>query len=151
VRTSHILIAVPAGSTKEQDAAAKQRADALLARVRKGEDFAKLARENSMDSSASTGGDIGFTEKGQLDSAYENAAWSLATGQASGVIRSGFGYHIIKVNEKKKAGTSTLEESREQLTNFLKQQKRTAELDKLVNALRAKAQISVQQSPVGKL
>ncbi len=62
VRISHILIQ-PAGDTPQQDAIAQERAEALLARVKKGEDFAKLARENSVDGSASQGGDIGFTSK----------------------------------------------------------------------------------------
>jgi peptidyl-prolyl cis-trans isomerase C len=148
VRSSHILIPVAQGAPPAQDAEARQRAESVLLRVRKGEDFAKLARENSGDSSASSGGDIGFTEKGQLDPAYDGAAWSLAVGQVSGLIRSSFGYHIIKVTEKKKAGVATLEESRAQLTNFLKEQKRTAELDRLVKELRDKAKISVQASGV---
>jgi peptidyl-prolyl cis-trans isomerase C len=142
IRTSHILIAVPQNATAEQETAARQRAEALLLRVRKGEDFAKLARESSMDDSASLGGDIGYTEKGQLDPAYENAAWSLAVGQASGLIRTSFGYHIIKVTDKKKAGQATLEEVRTQLTNFLKDQKRASELDNLVKDLRQKAKIT---------
>ena len=144
IRTSHILIAVPENATAAQDSAARQRAEALLVRVRKGEDFAKLARENSMDSSASNGGDIGYTEKGQLDPAYENAAWSMTVGQTSGIIRSSFGYHIIKVTEKKKAGSATLDEARDQLTNFLKEQKRAAEMDKMIKEMRAKAKITVQ-------
>ncbi len=148
VRTSHILIALPDKASAEQESAAKARAEALLIRIRKGEDFAKIARENSMDASASLGGDIGFTEKGRLDPAYENAAWSMAVGQTSGLIRSSYGFHIIKVTEKKKAGTATLEESRDELTEFLKSQKRDAELDTLVKELRAKANITVL-IPVG--
>lgn len=149
IRTSHILFAVPERASAAEEAAARQRADALLLRVRKGEDFAKLARENSMDASASQGGDIGLTEKGQLDPTYESAAWSMTIGQTSGVIRSRFGYHIIKVTEKKKAGVATLEEAREELTEFLKTQKRNAELDKLVRDLREKANITVLLPPGG--
>jgi len=146
IRTSHILIAVAPNASAEQEAAARKRAEDLLLRLRKGEDFAKLARENSMDDSASAGGDIGYTEKGQLDPAYENAAWSLAVGQTSGLIRSSFGYHIIKVTDKKKAGQATLEEVRAQLTDFLREQKRTAELDKLIKDLRDKAKITITLS-----
>ena len=143
IRTSHILISIPQKATPEQEAAARQRAEAILVRVRKGEDFAKLARENSMDASASGGGDIGFVEKGQLDPAYENAAWSMTIGQTSGLIRTSFGYHIIKVADKKKAGVASLEEAKEELTAFLIDRKRSAELDKLIKELRSKAQISI--------
>jgi peptidyl-prolyl cis-trans isomerase C len=141
VRTSHIMIQ-PAGDTPEQDANARERAEALLARVKKGEDFAKLAKENSVDSSASQGGDIGLTSRDALDPAYADAAFSLPVGGLK-VVKSQFGYHVIKVTEKKKEGVSTLEEVKEGLTEFLKNQKAQAELSKLVNELRNQAKIDI--------
>jgi peptidyl-prolyl cis-trans isomerase C len=143
VRTSHILIVVPEGATADQDKMARQRAEALLARAKKGEDFAKLAKENSMDASASQGGDIGLAPKGQLAPEYEQAAFSLPVGGISGFVRTQFGYHIIKVTEKKPAGISTLDEVRSQLIDFLKNQKAEAELQKYVNDLRTKAKIEI--------
>lgn len=148
VRTSHILIVVPEGATADQDKMARQRAEALLARAKKGEDFAKLAKENSMDASASQGGDIGLAPKGQLAPEYEQAAFSLPVGGISGFVRTQFGYHIIKVTEKKPAGISTLDEVRSQLIDFLKNQKAGAELQKYVNDLRTKAKIEIL-IPVG--
>jgi len=141
VRTSHILIQ-PAGDTAEQDALAKQRAEALLARVKKGEDFAKLAKEYSVDSSASRGGDIGFSSKDNLDPEYGEAAFSLPVGGIK-LVKSSYGYHIIKVTDKKKEGLSTLDEVREQLTAFLKDQKGQDELAKLVNQLRDQAKVEI--------
>jgi len=143
VRTSHILIAVSEGATADQDKMAKQRAEALLARAKKGEDFAKLAKENSMDASASQGGDIGLAPKGQLAPEYEQAAFSLPVGGISGLVRTQFGYHIIKVTEKKPAGISTLDEVSSQLIDFLKNQKAEAELQKYVSDLRTKAKIEI--------
>jgi peptidyl-prolyl cis-trans isomerase C len=143
VRTSHILILVPDGATAEQDRMARQRAEALLGRIKKGEDFAKLAKENSMDGSASEGGDIGLTPKGQLAPEYERAAFSLPVGAVSDVVRTQFGYHIIKVTDKKKEGTSTLAEIQDDLTRFLKDQKADAELEKTVNELRSQAKIDL--------
>ena len=148
IRTSHILIPVPQGATQEQDTLARNRAEGLLARVKKGEDFAKLARENSTDSTASQGGDVGITPKGQLSSDYEDAAFALPVGGISGVVRTQFGYHIIKVTDKKKEGLATLPEVQEQLTVFLKNQKTDAELNKLVNQWRLQAKI-VAYIPVG--
>jgi parvulin-like peptidyl-prolyl isomerase len=143
VRTSHILIMVTEGATAEQDRLARQRAEAILARARKGEDFAKLAQETSMDSSASQGGDIGYVTPGQVDPAYQAAAFSLAVGALSDPVRSRVGYHIIKVTDKKKEGIATLDESRVQLTEFLKNQKSDRQLQQLVDQLRKEAKIEI--------
>jgi parvulin-like peptidyl-prolyl isomerase len=141
VRTSHILIQA-AGNTAEQDSMAKERAEALLARIQKGEDFAKLAKEYSMDSSASKGGDIGYVSKEELFPEYSDAAFSLPVGGVT-LIKSQYGYHIIKVIDKKKEGVSTLEDVKPQLKEFLRIQKYQEELNKLVNQLREKANIEI--------
>jgi parvulin-like peptidyl-prolyl isomerase len=140
VRTSHILIL--SGETPAQKTLAKQRAESLLERVNKGEDFAKLAKEYSMDQSASRGGDIGFNAKDQLTPEFADAAFSLPVGGAK-LITSQYGYHIIKVTDKKKEGLSTLEEVREQLRSFLINQQSQAEQTKLINQLREKANIEI--------
>jgi peptidyl-prolyl cis-trans isomerase C len=141
VRTSHILIQV-AGDAPEQDAKAKERAEAILARIKKGEDFAKLAKENSVDSSASRGGDIGFASREALDAEYSEVAFSLPVGGTK-LVKSQYGYHIIKVTDKKEAGVSTLEEAKAGLTEFLKKEKSQTDLNKLVNELRNQANIDI--------
>jgi parvulin-like peptidyl-prolyl isomerase len=141
VKTSHILIQ-PAGDTTEQDAKAKERAEALLVRIKKNEDFAKLAKENSVDSSASQGGDIGFASKETLDPDYAEAAFSLPVGGVK-LVRTRYGYHIIKVTDKKKEGVSTLEEAKASLTEFLKNDKIQTELTKLINQLRDQGKIEI--------
>jgi peptidyl-prolyl cis-trans isomerase C len=138
VRTSHILI--QAGATAEQDAYSKRRAEALLARIKKGEDFATLARNFSMDESASQGGDVGFSSKDALIPEYAKVAFSLPVGGVA-MVKSDLGYHIIKVTEKKPEGLSTLEEIRSQLTEFLKNERIQDNLNKLVEQLRGEAQI----------
>jgi parvulin-like peptidyl-prolyl isomerase len=140
VRSSHILIR--AGDTAELDALSKKRAEALVARIKKGEDFAKLAREYSTDGSASAGGDIGYNDKASLTPEYGEAAFSLPVGGVK-LIKSEFGYHIIKVTDKKQEGLYTLEEIRDRLTQYLKAQKTQAELTKLVNQLRDEAKIEI--------
>jgi parvulin-like peptidyl-prolyl isomerase len=141
VRSSHILIPI-AGDTPDMDAKAKERAEALIARIKKGEDFAKVARENSVDASASQGGDIGFAAKEALAPEYADAAFSLPIGGIK-LVKTQYGYHIIKVTEKKKEGVSTLEEMKPQLTEFLKSEKSQAELEKLVTQLRDQAKIEI--------
>jgi parvulin-like peptidyl-prolyl isomerase len=143
VRTSHILIALASGATPEQQKAALSRAQALLGRIKKGEDFGKVAMENSMDSSASQRGDIGWAQKGDLEPEYEAVAFSLPVGQVSDPVLTKYGYHLIKVTDKKKEGLSTLEEAKEQLTTYLKNQKAQTEMQKLVVGLQEKAKIEV--------
>jgi foldase protein PrsA len=82
--------------------AAKQKADELEAKIKAGGDFAQLAKENSQDpASAANGGDLGFFPKGKMVPEFEKAAFDLAVGAVSEPIRTVYGYHIIKVTEKK--------------------------------------------------
>jgi peptidyl-prolyl cis-trans isomerase C len=141
VRISQILIQA-AGNNPAQDAEAKKRAEALIVRIQKGEDFSKLARENSMDTSASKGGDIGFASKEGLDREYSDAAFSLPLGGIR-LIRTQYGYHIIKVTDKKSEGLFTFEEIKPQLHERLKNHKHQEELNKLFNQLREKATIEI--------
>ena len=101
----HILILTMDMSNKKELPAdkqeeAKKKAEELLERARNGEDFAKLARENSEDAgSAQYGGDYVFG-KGRMDPEFEKAAFSLKPGEISGLVKTTYGYHIIKLEEK---------------------------------------------------
>jgi peptidyl-prolyl cis-trans isomerase D len=94
----HILVKLPEGATDDQKEAASKKAGDLLDRVRKGEDFAKVAREESDDSSASEGGDLGCFQRGRMVKPFEDAAFSLNAGQISDVVPSQFGFHVIKLD-----------------------------------------------------
>ena len=107
-RASHILIAVPVGS---DEAEAKGQAEALLARIQAGEDFATLAKAESQDpGSARNGGDLGFFGMGVMDKAFEEAAFALQQGEVSPVVRSAFGFHIIKLEAIKGGETKPYSE-----------------------------------------
>jgi parvulin-like peptidyl-prolyl isomerase len=80
---------------------AKAKAEDLLKQIKGGADFAELAKTNSEDSSASAGGDLGFITKGQTVAEFEEAAFKLEVGQVSDIVKTQFGYHIIKSLEKK--------------------------------------------------
>ncbi|MBN2339375.1 MAG: peptidylprolyl isomerase [Acidobacteria bacterium] len=140
IRTSQILIR--GGATPEQDALARQRAEGLLARAKKGEDFARLAREHSADESAAKGGDLGYANKNVLDPKYADVAFALAIGEC-GLIETPSGYRVIKVTDKKPEGVATLEEATPQLTEMLRSQKEQAELTKLIQQLRENAKIEI--------
>lgn len=101
---SHILLSVQPDATPEDTLKQYQRALALYKRALKGEDFAKLAKENSDDGSKEEGGYLGYATGLRYVFAFENAAYSTPIGQIAAPIRSQFGYHIIKVHNRLDAG-----------------------------------------------
>lgn len=88
-------------SDPSADAQAKAKAQDVLTKVNAGGDFAALAKQYSQDTTAANGGDLGFFGKGQMDPDFEKAAFALQPGQVSGLVKTQYGYHIIKVTDKK--------------------------------------------------
>jgi foldase protein PrsA len=87
-------------STDESlNADAKKKAEEVLAKVKAGEDFATLAKENSEDTTAANGGDLGLFSKGTMLQEFEDVAFALKVGETSGLVKTIYGYHIIKVTE----------------------------------------------------
>lgn len=130
VRARHILIKVESGATEEEKAQKRAAIDALLARAKRGEDFAKLATENSEDTgSAKLGGDLGFNPKGRMVAPFDEAQFALAPGQISDVVESTFGFHIIKV-EAVREGDVPLDEAKRELAEQLYRDQKATELAK---------------------
>ena len=125
VKASHILIKL----NKDADKAAEKLALTSIEDIRKkvlgGEDFAKLAEEYSQGPSSSRGGDLGFFSKKQMVKPFADAAFALKIGEISEVVKTSFGYHIIKLMERKAAGTTPYEEVKDKINDYLMQ----AELD----------------------
>jgi peptidyl-prolyl cis-trans isomerase D len=122
---SHILITKAQGAKPAEEAAAKAKAEAVLAEVRKNPaDFAAIAKARSQDpGSAEQGGDLGAVERGSLVKSVEDAIYSLKEGEVSGIVPSEFGYHIIKVTSVKPAQQKTLELAKEEIAAELKKSK----------------------------
>mgnify|MGYP001148313605 CR=1 FL=1 len=118
----HILIKTAESDTAEEIAEKRQQAEAILAKVRAGEEFSALAKQYSDDSSASQGGDLGFFTRGQMVAPFEEAAFSLAEGEISEVVKTRFGFHIIKVEEIQAAQTKPLAQVRDEIVTRLRQQ-----------------------------
>ncbi|WP_194711073.1 SurA N-terminal domain-containing protein [Noviherbaspirillum soli] len=123
-RASHILITAPKEAPAKERSAAKAKADALLAQLRKNPgDFAKLAKENSQDpGSAERGGDLDFFGKGMMVKPFEDAAYKLKKGEISDVVESEFGYHIIQVTDIKPGGVRSLEQVKDEIAAEIKKQ-----------------------------
>lgn len=105
VKASHILISTVDDNGKELSEAkkkeAKKKAEEVLKKAKSGEEFSELAKEYSDDpGSAANGGDLGYFTKGQMVQPFEEAAFSLKSGEISGLVESEYGYHIIKVYDK---------------------------------------------------
>ena len=103
---------------------AKAKAEEILQKVSKGDDFSVLARTLSDDAeSAPKGGDLGYITEGKTNSPeFEKAIFALKSGETTGVVETSFGFHIARVDERKDARTATFEEAREYMTGVLKEE-----------------------------
>jgi peptidyl-prolyl cis-trans isomerase C len=144
VRASHILFGVPKEAPAATKAATKTEAEAVLKRVRAGEDFAALAKQYSKDpGSAAVGGDLNFFPKGQMVPAFDAAAFTLKPGEISDLVETEFGYHIIKLTEKRTVRTVPLVEVKDRLSEFLKQRKQQELVQQYLLGLKTKYRVEV--------
>ena len=124
-RAAHILVSVSATASQAEQDAAKAKAEQLLQQARQTPSgFAELARKNSQDTgSAVSGGDLGFFGRGMMVKPFEDATFALKAGEISGLVKSDFGYHIIKLLEVKPSRVLPFDEAREGIVNKLREQK----------------------------
>jgi len=124
-QASHILIAFKSGSGAGEKAKAREKAQSLLAQVRKTPgSFADVAKNNSDDpGSAPKGGDVGFFSRGMMVKPFEDAAFSLKPGEVSDLVESDFGVHIIRLTGIKAAKVKPYEQAREEIEGELKKQR----------------------------
>jgi peptidyl-prolyl cis-trans isomerase D len=120
VRASHILL----NTAGKDEAAVRKQAEDILQQVKAGADFAELAKKYSEDEgSKPNGGDLDYFSRGRMVPEFEAAAFALEVGQVSDIVKSQFGFHIIKVVDKKPAVTRSLDEVRPQIEEQLKRQR----------------------------
>jgi len=138
-RARHILIKVDEDADEETQNAAKAKAEALLAEIKAGADFAKLATENSEDpGSAKKGGDLGYNPRGVMVPEFDEAMFSMKPGDVSDLIKTQFGYHIIKL-EGFREGTISLADATDEIARKLFQENRGKDvMSKLAETMLAK-------------
>jgi peptidyl-prolyl cis-trans isomerase D len=150
VKVAHILIKTPIaapGQPEDQKGidAARAKAEDVLKQVQAGGDFAKLAEKYSDDpGSAKSGGELGWIGRGRTVPEFEKAAFSLAKGQTSDLVKSSYGFHIIRVEDKQEAHVKTLAEVKAEIAEKVKQEKLTRATEAAANAL-----LSAARSPDG--
>jgi peptidyl-prolyl cis-trans isomerase C len=144
VRVRHILVGAPADAPAQQREAARREAESLLARVRAGEDFAELAGETSDDpGSRGQGGLLPWLGRGETVPPFEQAAFGLEPGQVSEVVESPFGYHVIRLEERRGESTVPFDEARPQIRELLERRESRDQLRAKVDSLRRQAKVEV--------
>ncbi|MFN0149463.1 MAG: peptidylprolyl isomerase [bacterium] len=144
IRASHILIRANRTDPDSLKLAARARADAALAQIKGGSDFAAVATEKSEDTgSAPNGGDVGFFSRGRMVPEFESAAFALEVGDVSPVVETQFGYHIIKVTDKRDEREVPFEEVQDQVIQMLGQTKGERIVRALIEESRKSAKIEI--------
>lgn len=123
----------------------EQEAVDVLQKLNSGANFEDIARANSKDATASRGGDIGYFRAGQLVPEFEKTAIALNVGQLSGVVRTKFGYHIIKLTDKKASGMQSYENAKPMIENELKKKKKVDIFYELVMSLKKKYDVNINE------
>jgi peptidyl-prolyl cis-trans isomerase C len=133
IKASHILVKT------------ENEAKEIQAKLKAGGNFEELAKKSSVDSSAAKGGDLGWFGKGSMVPAFEKAALALKEGQISDIVKSDFGFHIIKLTGKRAAGVRPLEEVKEQIKGAIMPTKQQEVFQKIKEELKKTAKITVKE------
>jgi peptidyl-prolyl cis-trans isomerase D len=145
VKASHILVKAPQpgpdGKVDEKaEAAARHKAESLLKQLKAGAKLEELAKKNSDDKvSAAQNGSLGWFQRGAMVPEFEKVAFSLPKGQISDLVKTPFGFHIIRVEDKRAAGVAPVTEVKDSIEQVLRQEKAQNATDSLERALEAEA------------
>lgn len=143
VRARHILVRVSPTASKGDKDTAMNRIKDVQKQLKDG-DFAELAKKYSEDpGSRERGGDLGYFTRGDMVPAFEKAAFALNVGQTSDIVTTDFGYHLIRVEEKKAATKFNFDDVKDDLKEVLFQQHAAKKFEAYIKELRTKAEIKV--------
>ncbi len=141
VKASHILIKVAPDADEQTKNKALEAITAIYERIKNGENFSALAIDNSQCPSKAKGGDLGYFSKQQMVKPFSDAAFSLESGQVSQIVKTQFGFHVIKVTDKKASSQVKFEDAREQIKHQLRRIKQEQAIKKYVGELRKNSRI----------
>jgi peptidyl-prolyl cis-trans isomerase C len=143
VRASHILFRVEENADAATKKKAMDEAQSVLKQARAGSDFAELAKKHSADGSAQQGGDLNFFTRGQMVPPFDQAAFAMKPGEISDIVTTQFGYHIIKVTDRRPPSTVPFEQVSDRIKEFLTAQQKQQKADGFIQSLKQKAKIEV--------
>jgi len=141
IRASGILIKTDVKSDAAKKEEARKKMEDIQKRIKKGEDFAILAKDFSQDASAAQGGDLGTIPRGRMPKALDDAAFSLKPGEVSNVLETELGFHLIKVHEKKPEKVVPFKEVEDKIRQHLSNQKLKQMVDEHLNEVKKTAKI----------
>ena len=147
VHARHILARLDTAANEQTRAAARERIDKLLAEARGEADFATLAKQHSEGPSAARGGDLGFFSREQMVKPFADAAFAMQPGQISDVVQTRFGYHIIKLEDRRAPRELALAEVSEQIRQGLTGEQVQQAVQDLVLTLRTVSKVEVFATP----
>ena len=141
VQASHILIKVEAGADAAQKTEAQKKIREIQQQLQKGKDFAALAKEFSECPSSAKGGDLGYFRRGAMAKPFEESAFSLKSGEVSDIVETRFGYHLIKVVNKKAENKIIYDTIKDKINQYLKREKVQTEVSLYLAKLKEEATI----------
>lgn len=151
VRAQHILVKVAADAKPEEISAAKAKAEGIRKEILAGGDFAKLAEKYSDDpGSKSQGGDLGFFAKDKMIPEFSEVAFSLKKDEVSQPVKTGYGFHIIKVNEITPEKQMDLQEATPVIQASIDNKRREALVDQELDRLKKKYKVRITNQPKAK-
>ncbi len=145
VRARHILIKVAQDAPEAEVAEARKKIEEIKKQLDAGGDFAELAKKYSQDEgSAQLGGDLGFFERGRMVKEFEEAAFALKPGEMSDIIRSPFGFHIIKLEEREEGENKKFEDVKEQVKNDWSDEQKRKRFEDWLKDVKDRAKIEIK-------
>jgi peptidyl-prolyl cis-trans isomerase SurA len=144
IRPSHILFIVPRDCTSQQVLEIRKKCQKVLEKIKGGEDFGEMALLYSEDVSSKERGDLGFFKRGELLPAFEKEALRLRVGEVSGIVRTDFGFHLIKLLDRKGGGPAPFEEVRERVQMDRYEAETQKALKEFISTLKEKAVIEIK-------
>lgn len=133
VKARHILVMAKDSDPDSVKEEAKKKIDMVLEKAQAGEDFAKLAQEYSEGPSGPSGGDLGWFGRGAMVPPFEKAAFETAKGEIAGPVKTQFGWHIIKVDDRKEGSSKTLDEAKDEIRVQIAQEKASEQVQNLLD------------------
>lgn len=143
VRSRHVLASVAKDATQEEKDAAYKKAEKAFKLLQQGTPFTEVAKKYSDCSSSSSGGELGYHERGYMPKAYDNVAFSLKSGKLSDIVETEYGYHILEVLDHKAAGVQPYKEVKDFIARYLNIENEKKAMQDHISALRSKAKIEI--------